>query len=299
MKTDVGILHSLIRNAKAKENDPLTPLIDEYLLKRDLPKYRKKRVPLLQIPVVDRARPMGRLSPSSMCGCKREAIFRFAGVKGSRRRINPDMELIFEDGKWRHHKWQWMFKDMEAVLGNHRFRMIEAEGRCVYPQMYIAGHLDALIAIKIDTEWVEYVVDFKGANNWAFETVFRKGEPIDKHIYQLSTYCMMRKVDRGILLYDNKNDQRYKVFPVTFTADNYQKIKEWASEVIESMHDEELPPIDPDCKGGTFLYERCRYTPLCYGSMSDAELTNHAYDGYTTPVQLWRKGMRIERKSDT
>jgi hypothetical protein len=297
VKTDVGILHSLIRNAKAKEKDPLTPLIDEYLIKRDLPKYQSRRVPVLEIPVIDRARPMGRLSPSSMCGCQRETIFRFTGVSGSRRRINPDMELIFDDGKWRHHKWGWIFKDMEAVLGKHRFRLIELEGRCLYPDMFIAGHLDALIRIKVDGEWVRYIVDFKGANNWAFENVFRKGAPIDKHIYQLATYCMMRKIDRGILLYDNKNDQRYKVFPILMEAKHTAEILAWAREVIDSMEDEVLPPLDPECKGGTFLYERCRYTPLCYGTMNDAELTNYAYSEFTSTTALWKRGMKIEDES--
>lgn len=294
MKTDVGVLHSLIRNAKNKERDPLTALIDEYLIKRDLPKYREKREPLLQIPVVDRARPLGRLSPSSMVGCQREAIFRFNGVKGSRRRINPDMELIFEDGKWRHHKWGWLFKDMQAIIGRHRFRLIELEGRCVYPDMYIAGHLDALIKIKVGDKWVTYIVDFKGANNWAFETVFRKGKPIEKHIYQLATYCMIRNIRRGILLYDNKNDQRYKVFPILMDEEQTKVIKTWTAEVIEHLEDETLPPIDPECKGGTFLYERCRYTPLCYGTMTEDELVNHAYEEFTNMTDLWKKGLELE-----
>lgn len=296
MKTDTSILHSLIKNLKDAEHNPLTAMIDEYLIKRDLPKYRKRRVALLEIPVVDRARPLGRFSPSSMCGCKREAIFRFTGVKG-RRRVNPDMELIFEDGKWRHHKWGWMLKDMEAVLGRHRFRVLEIEGRCLYPEMFIAGHLDALIMIKENGVWETYVIDFKGANNWAFETVFRGGKPIDKHVYQLATYCMVREVDKGILIYDNKNDQRYKVFPIKITPEQLSEIRQWTREVVDLMEDEELPPIDPDCKGGTFLYERCRYTPLCYGTMTEAELINHAYRDFTNVTDLWKQGMRIEDES--
>lgn len=298
MKNDVGILNALVRNAKNSGTSPLTTLIDEYLIKRDLPKYRKKRVAVLEIPVVDRARPMGRLSPSSMCGCQRETIFRFVGVKGSRRRVNPDMELIFDDGKWRHHKWGWIFKDMEAVLGRHRFRLLEIEGRCLDPRLYIAGHLDAMIQIKENGEWVTYIVDFKGANNWAFETVFRQGKPIEKHVYQLVSYCMVRNIDRGILLYDNKNDQRYKVFPFTVTSEQTAEVQEWIADVLELMEEGELPPIDPECKGGTFLYERCRYTPLCYGRMNEEELVNYAYEEFTSLTALWRKGLRIE-KSDS
>ncbi len=297
MKNDVGILNSLVRNVKAVKQSPLTPLIDEYLIKRDLPKYRDKRVAVLEIPVVDRARPMGRLSPSSMCGCKRETIFRFVGVKGTRRRVNPDMELVFEDGKWRHHKWGWIFKDMEAVLGRNRFRVLEIEGRCLHPGMYIAGHLDAMIEMKEDGKWVRYIVDFKGANNWAFETVFRAGKPIEKHIYQLATYCMVREVDKGILLYDNKNDQRFKAFPFDITAEQIAQVKDWVDEVSTLMQDGELPPIDPDCKGGTFLYERCRYTPLCYGTMTEEELVEYAYKDFKSMTALWRKGLRIERES--
>src|SRR5690349_12777163 len=96
-----------------EEHDPLTPLVDRYFSMRV--KYPEKRIRDYGLDLQDRPRPLGRLSPSALCGCERQAVFKFIGMDG-RKRINPDTEAIFDDGHWRHHKWQARFRDMEAVL---------------------------------------------------------------------------------------------------------------------------------------------------------------------------------------
>jgi hypothetical protein len=108
----IGRLLDAMEASKGQEGEPLTEAIEMYLVKRP---HARRRLRSHHISMVDRPRPHGRMSPSSLGGCKREAVFKFVGIKG-RRKIDTDLELIFEDGNWRHHKWQALMLDMQKVL---------------------------------------------------------------------------------------------------------------------------------------------------------------------------------------
>jgi hypothetical protein len=131
MSTETKVIARLLKNmAEATEGEPLSEAIEMYLLKRH---RAKRRLRSHTISMVPRPRPHGRLSPSSLGGCKREAAFKFLGVEGQVK-IDPDLELIFEDGNWRHHKWQALFLDMQAVLGRKNFRVVSFESDAILPK---------------------------------------------------------------------------------------------------------------------------------------------------------------------
>lgn len=286
---DTKILDNIVRSIQNEEQDPLTPLIEEYILKRDLPKYRKKRLKSVTIPLVDRPRPGGRLSPSNLCGCERQAAFKFLGVEG-KFRTNPDQELIFEDGKWRHHKWQTMFKDMEKVLGRHRFRVVGVEHPVIIEGLYIAGSLDIEVKIKVKGKWVRYVIDFKGSNNFSFEKAYRDRAPDPTYKKQVITYGKGRKCKRAILLYDSKDKNKFYAFVVPVTAKAWAEVRLWCRRVVEQLEAQELPPMHPDCNNGNFLYGRCPYKALCYGSKSPKQIRREVYMDFPGVKKLWEKG---------
>lgn len=155
----IGKLLDAMAAAEGQEGEPLTEAIETYLVKRP---HAKRRLRRHVISMVDRPRPGGRLSPSSIGGCKRHAVLSFLGVQGQRK-IDTDLEMIFEDGNWRHHKWQALMLDMERVLGKKHFRVVSFEGRAVYEGLFIAGHLDVHVIIR----GVHYIIDIKGINSWA------------------------------------------------------------------------------------------------------------------------------------
>src|SRR4051812_24849656 len=194
---DVGVLSQLIKHMSMEEQDPLTPLIDEYLIERD---SSPTRLTHYNVPLVARGRPGGRLSPSSIGGCRRQAAFKFLGVDGTRK-LDPESELIFDDGNWIHHKWQARFRDMEAVLGAKRFKVLGIEKGITIPDLYIAGSYDALIKIN----GKRYMIDFKSINSHGFGYVYREHKPKDAHIKQLITYCVAKNCKRGMLVYDCKD----------------------------------------------------------------------------------------------
>lgn len=292
VSANVKILGDLVKHLQNSEEDVLTPLIDEFLMKKDLPKYRKLLLNEMSLDLRDRPRPPGRLSPSTICGCKRQAVFKFIGVTG-KRKVNPEQELIFLDGHWRHHKWGAIFLNMERVLGRHRFRVVRIERPVSIDDLLIAGSLDIEIKIKVGKKWRRYIVDFKGANNFMFEKAYREHAPDPTYIRQLMTYMKARKCKRGILLYDSKDKNKFYAFHIKWDEKLWAEVQLWCEEIIEHMESEKLPPMHENCDKGKFMYGRCPYKQICFGDDTDRQIRRKLYSDFPGVEEAWNAGFRI------
>lgn len=287
---DGAILNRLVKRMKERGSDPLRPLIDEYLLTRD---RAPERLDNHVISMAPRPRPLGRLSPSSIGGCPRAAVFRFLGVS-QMRSVDPDQELMFEDGNWRHHKWQALFYDMEMVLGSHRFHVLAIEKRVVIKRLYIIGFLDAEVSIE---EEDPLVVDFKGMNRRQFDWLLKQNEQRLGHGLQILPYMRARKRDKGLVLYDNKDSNHTKGFLVTTSlhGDVWDEVQEWCQRVLDKIAAEKIPNKHPECTHGSFMYETCPFRKLCYGRYDGVDLHDMAYEGFSSVDDHWRRGIAVER----
>lgn len=279
----IGRLLDAMAAAEGQEGEPLTEAIETYLVKRP---HAKRRLRRHVISMVDRPRPGGRLSPSAIGGCKRQAVLSFLGVPG-RKKIDPELEMIFEDGNWRHHKWQALMLDMERVLGKKNFRVVSFEGRAVYEGLYIAGHLDVHVIIK----GVHYIIDIKGINSWGFKRVcLQDRKPMEHHLFQLIGYMKAKKVRRGIILYDCKDNQDYRSFLFQFDKAIWKEVVAWCDSVITSLENQRLPGKHPDCHNGQFKYGRCIYKYLCFGKKESHQVERLAYKGFVDVEHAWAEG---------
>lgn len=287
MTTEGAILSRLVKNMKKRGADPLRPLLEQYLLERGRADVRHVVEPIDMTPP---RRPGGRLSPSGLCGCEREAVLRFTGVDG-RRVINPDLELVFDDGNWRHHKWQATFKDMELVLGRHVFRCLSVEQKVVIPDLYVAGSLDVTIAIRINGKWRKFVIDIKGINDMGFGVVLRNDAPISHHVKQLVAYERAAGIPRGFLWYENKNNQNTLAFNVGWDDDAWRDVEAWCTSVVSYLKRKRLPPKHPECARGTLHFERCPFSHLCFGRQERTmPLRTLAYQSFPGIDDAWERG---------
>lgn len=284
-KDDSKVLARLLKHMKAREEDPLTPLIDEYFLLRGKAPQRYAG----NVDLSPRPRPGGRLSPSSICGCERQAMFKFVGMPG-RTRIDPDTEEIFDDGDWRHLKWQARFHDMEAVLGSDVFEVIGIEDHVTYPKLFIAGSLDAHIIINGD---YECIIDFKGINSYGFRWLVDNNQPKEEHIFQLICYMRMKKVRTGILLYENKDNQQRRVCIIRFDKEKWGYVQRWCARVIREMEERELPDKHMDCTKGHFLWTRCAFADHCFGDRSAEQVRRQAYRNFPGVAEAHARGNTI------
>lgn len=286
MTDDGRILHKLIQRMKQRENDPLRPKIDKYLLQRDAAETR------LQEYVVDlrhQPRPPGRFSPSDMGGCLRKAAFTFVSMP-RRRKIDPDGQMIFMTGDWMHHMLQCMFLDMEQVLGPEEFKVVGIEQQVMVPDLYIAGTLDA--ELKIDQEPV--VWDGKTINDRGYRYVHTEGKPHAKHKSQVLTYLRARKRIKGIVTYFNKDNQLMQNYSINFNRKDWEEIEGWVREIIVAMNGEKLPPMHPDCQQGNFVYERCPYARICYGNKTPKQIRIRMYKQFPGVDEQWRRFVESE-----
>lgn len=280
----VTTLNKLVRNIKNAEHDPLRPMIDAYLLERDHAPQRYKEEDLDLNP---RLRPPGRFSPSNLGGCEREAAYRFVGAR-SKKMFDPDLQLIFDDGEWRHLKWQATFRDMEKVLGPKRFKVIAIEQRVQYKDLFIEGSLDAIL--RIIGELI--VVDIKGISEQGFQFVMRNNKPIAKHVLQLISYMRARKIRRGLIWYENKNNQYTLAFIIEFNNEDWAEVQAWTESVISFLEKKKLPPAHPDCRRGTIGFQKCPYADLCFGSMDIQDVEAKVYRNFISLEDQWEKGQQ-------
>lgn len=289
-----SIIKGFVEHIRNKDVDPFTPLIDAYLTKRELPKYRDVRLKEFTVPTLERPRPLGRLSPSALCGCERQAALKFLGVEG-RKRVDADTELIFMDGHWRHHKWDYMFLDMQAMFPK-RIKVLSYEDNIKLPHLFIAGSLDIYVAIKIDGKWVRYVIDFKGANNWAFQYVHRNHAPKPEHLLQVLPYMRSKKCRKGAVIYDSKERNHYYIFTFDFDQKEWERVKDWADRVLDQLERNVLPRTHPECKSGNFWGDRCPYRGICYGSKDEDRIEEEIFRNWVGLDTLWEEGIALEEE---
>jgi hypothetical protein len=283
---DKKILSNLVKHF-SQEDDPLTPLIDKYFMVRNQPKYKDKRIKSIELDLEDRDRTPGRLSPSSICGCERQAALKFLGIEG-RKRIDPEAEAIFDDGNWRHHRWQTNFTDMAALFPK-RIRTIAIEEPVRIDRFKVAGHLDVRIEIWWHDEWVPVIGDYKGANQMAYDYVTKQYRPKKEHARQLLSYMKAKKVRKGFVMYENKERQTYQIFWITMTKKLWAEVGEWCDSVLTQMDEKRLPPMHPDCNNGRFLYGKCQFKDLCFGNRSPSEIERMAYEGFDGTEAMWER----------
>lgn len=288
MPEDRKILATLVRNMKRRGSDPLRPLVDAYLIERVAAADRYETPPYSLRPPV---RPGGRFSPSDLCGCERAAGFKFLGME-SRKRINPDRELIFDDGNWRHLKWESIFHDMERVLGSDRCHVVAIETRVMFPELYVAGALDAILMLRptARSPRLKWLIDIKGINSRGFQHIIRNDAPIDKHVKQVVAYLRATGCKRGLLWYENKDTQETKAFIVRDDDDAWLEVESWATAVIHALNQRWLPPMHPECVRGTLTFERCPYARHCFGAVDDDDVRDLAYDGWQGIEAAWDQG---------
>lgn len=292
VRSSSTILKDMVKRLKEAEDEPLLPLVEEYVIAR---RTAKRRLGSHVIDMTPRPRPPGRLSPSSLCGCPRAAAFRFAGVPG-RDKTDWQLELIFENGDWFHHKWQALFLDMEIVLGRDRFRVVGFEVDMQIPELYVSGSLDVHIQIwnAKKKKWLDIIVDIKSINSYGFAKVMEVGAALPPHERQVVAYAKGRGVKRGLLFYENKNDNKLLAFLFKVSPAVVHEIEDWCEGVIYHLERETVPPEDPDCSGGTYLYDKCPYSKYCHGKMSDEKVIQITYKSKKRPwpglKKAWKRG---------
>jgi hypothetical protein len=112
-------------------------------------------------------------------------------------------QLIFDDGNWRHLKWQMLFYKMGIVDSVETFKQM---GHLQY-----GGSTDLVIMEGVLTLPDGYngrvIIDVKGANRFAFKGIQESLKPPLEYEIQIQVYMMLHDIPWAIIWFENKDDQ--------------------------------------------------------------------------------------------
>ena len=136
--------------------------------------------------------------PSHLTECHRRIIYRANGCKH-----NLNSYLVTIDDNFTIKKWVEYFSKCKSIkmVGSN---VVVADGH-----YNISGNVDTILNIND----CNYVIKIQPVCEDNFEQINTKGA-IKKHVVELIVYMWLTELKDGILLYENKNTNKYVVFHI-------------------------------------------------------------------------------------
>ena len=159
----------------------------------------------------------------SMLGneCDRYLYLAFRG-KLPQQEIGSVTQRIFDTGSSLADRMTKYFEKMEILKGR------EIPVKCDAPP--ISGRADFLLAHE---EHIEIVLELKSINDKGFEAL--KNRPKREHTVQLQIYLHILQLPYGVVLYENKNNQKLKAFGMLPDPDIWAQILKKCEDVMLMM----------------------------------------------------------------
>ena len=195
-------------------------------------------------------------SASSAGSCLRAQELQFLAMPGQDT-IDPRLQNIFNDGKWRHLRWQAMCM-MSGAL-------IRAEMPLFWRSKRSRGTIDGLGIVTDDhrrTMWrgLEYGFELKGVNPFIYHRAV-KGDPEIKHehLCQVHRYFLMGGFDLFVVLYENKGTQEWYEWVIE-PDDEYMEIaRQELDDLNDSIDNQKLSKMLPQCRIGKGAFKECTF----------------------------------------
>jgi hypothetical protein len=186
-------------------------------------------------------------SASSGGQCLRRRELAFLGVRPAINR-SPDSTLrnIFQDGKWRHLRWQasclaaGIFTDIEVPL--------------VWPNMRHRGTVDGVGLVPDSHPFPEwrgktFGVELKGMNRWHYDRFVRlRDTQKDEHKGQVDEYFLSSGWDLFVFLYEDKATGQFKEWVVAPERRRLRDAKHDLELMNKDIDNKQLRPMLPSCQ---------------------------------------------------
>lgn len=191
----------------------LSSYVDDHLVKNREPRIDK-----------------GWFHPSELSSpCDRRLAFSFLGIS-KQDKIAPRTLRIFHNGDMVHRRWQSYFRAM-GILVNR-----EAKFEIAVPP--IRGSADAIIRHPVSGDLT--IVEIKSINSNGFGRLIA---PRLDHANQLNIYMGGHRIHSGVFLYENKDTQETKYFPVKYDQTKFEQLQFRLLKILKKLDKGEMPDI--------------------------------------------------------
>ena len=234
----------------AKRNTKITPRLHNYLNKTDgvkieSEKLKAKVLEILSPSVNDRS---GHFHPSQLYQCKRHQIFDFYDVDSGSKSYNPTLQNLFNDGHYRHLRWQIML--MNAGI------LTDIEVSATIPELRLGGSIDG---VNADEKWI---FELKGTSQYA--KVSKTGA-MPAHIQQVNAYMMASGYDQALIVYECKSSQQWIEIEVKKDPVIIAELEQILLELNQSIDTGKLPEVLHECQNKTGRFDKCPHSGICMG----------------------------------
>jgi hypothetical protein len=233
----------------AKRNTKITPKLHAWLNNNDGVRVEdevtaKRVLDILAPSEHDRS---GVFHPSQLYQCPRLQVFEYYGVD-KREQYNPTLRNLFNDGHFRHLRWQIMLLNAGILT--------DIEVKVSIPEYRLAGSMDG---VNTDEGWM---FELKGTSQ--YQSVVSRGA-MPAHIKQVNAYLMASGLDQALIVYEDKLSQQWQEIEVSKDPKIVDEIESILQDLNRAIETGELPEILDECKdqeGARF--NRCPYGGVCH-----------------------------------
>lgn len=240
---------SLAKHIKiAKRNTTITPKLMGWLSSHDGVRLEDpittERV--LQILAPSEHDRSGVFHPSQLYECERKQLFEFDGLKPGNKRYDPTLQNLFNDGHFRHLRWQIMLLNAGILT--------DIEVAVSIPEFRLAGSMDGA---NFRDGWM---FELKGTSQ--FSTVLANGA-MPAHVKQVHAYLLASGLEKALIVYEDKSSQQWHEIEVRKDQEMIDEIASILTRLNYAIETDQLTEMLDECKNQTGRFARCPYASVC------------------------------------
>ena len=189
----------------------------------------------------------GRFGASARGKCHRYQMWQFLGMP-ERRVLDPEKLNMFNDGKWRHIRWQMMAMQSGAVT--------HVEYPLSLPKYRLKSSADGLNSI--DT----FLFELKGDRHMA-RLLDTPGGVVYEHDLQVHAMFLMTGWDLASYVMEDKATQQWREVIIRRDPNTIRIVKQELEELNQHVEDRTLPAPLPACQAKEGPYRTCPFAKPC------------------------------------
>lgn len=199
----------------------------------------------------------GRFGASGRGKCHRAQIWKFIGMP-ERVIIDPQTLNLFNDGKWRHMRWQMML--LQAGVATHVEHPL--------PRLDKYRLTSSTDALNADDKWL---FELKGDRRLT-RLLDKEGGVDENHNLQIQTMLLMTGWDTCVYLVEDKSTQEWREIVIHRDPVVIKQVKQELEELNDHVESHTIPEPLPACQAKEGPYRTCPFAKPC--------------------IQRWEKGNR-------
>lgn len=250
-------LKNIVRMARM--NSRITPKIQGWLVNNPSGVRIQKdevaeRVMQILKPEVTKSR-AGAFHPSQLYQCPRAQVYDYYDTPKARV-FNPQLQNLFNDGHFRHLRWQVML--LEAGI------LTDVEVPVYLPEYRLEGSMDGMNSKE------GWMFELKGTSQ--FKQV-SKGVALDAHIKQVHAYLLASGLDEAVIVYECKSTQQWVEISVKKDEKIIEELKKILGGLNNAIEKGKFPKRLADCENKTgAAFNSCAYSEICHGCNKPSDI---------------------------